>query len=205
MSEENVYQTLANLGEPEFDEAGNLNIDVDEIDLGDSEPERMRTQAGAPIVPAKHSTDPKYVTWIAEWRSRNRQKDACYIATQEMSHAFPELIVCRGWALYRLDLEWTKGYECWDQHWWCEAPDGTIVDPTCEQWLEPRGGVVYGYEKYDPQFHGPEPIGKCMECGALIFPGDWDDTCNTACSESCYLSICRYYNITPTHGTSANR
>lgn len=148
----------------------------------------------ASIIPPVNSTEPRYMGWITEWRKNHRQKNACYSATHDIAKEFPELKLCRGWAHYKYDLSWQKGYECWDQHWWCEAPDGTIVDPTNEQWLDERGGVVTGYEKYDVKFHGPEPIGKCMGCGSIIYPEDYDGS-TSFCSKDCEDSTRSYYGI----------
>lgn len=144
------------------------------------------------IKPPLYSDDPRHIEWVAEYKRTQPQKNYCWTATEKLVKAFPELRKVRGWAHYRYNLTWQADYECWDEHWWCETADGKIVDPTDGQWLDDRGGVVYGYEEYDTDVHGPDPIGKCMDCGDLIFPGGYD---TWACSESCSASLRSYYNI----------
>jgi hypothetical protein len=45
-----------------------------------------------------------------------------------------------------------------EQHWWCVKPDGTIVDPTREQFPSKGGGI------YTP-FNG---MCECAECGTEV-------------------------------------
>jgi len=63
----------------------------------------------------------------------------------------PTLRLTRGW--YD-DPQWGA-----QEHWWCTAPDGTIVDPTAAQF--PMGGVPEWYR----EFAGRYP---CFECGREV-------------------------------------
>src|SRR5574343_1756160 len=50
------------------------------------------------------------------------------------------------------------------QHWWCEKPDGTIVDPTVKQfpsWKVALSSPTLCYEEFDG-------ICTCDECGKLV-------------------------------------
>ena len=45
-----------------------------------------------------------------------------------------------------------------EQHWWCETPDGTIVDPTVLQFPSAGAGM---YREYDGTV-------ECAECGKTL-------------------------------------
>lgn len=118
--------------------------------------------------------------WVAEWRKKHGVGVMmCRVASTDLQKAFPHLLLKRGWA----HLGFGKY-----QHWWCEDRDGTIYDPTSEQWGRP----IIHYEEYDLALHGPEPIGKCMNCGAYCFkdssPSQW------ACTEECQTELEVHYN-----------
>lgn len=49
-----------------------------------------------------------------------------------------------------------------EQHWWCEKPDGTIVDPTKLQFLSAGSGI---YREYDGTVH-------CSQCNAHLLEKD---------------------------------
>ena len=49
-----------------------------------------------------------------------------------------------------------------EQHWWCEKPDGTIVDPTKLQFLSAGMGE---YREFDGTV-------VCDECGAVLLEKD---------------------------------
>ena len=52
-------------------------------------------------------------------------------------------------------------------HWWCKTVDGEIIDPTAAQF--PQGGT---YQEWQDGVDF-DPIGKCLECGELIWnPGE---------------------------------
>jgi hypothetical protein len=74
------------------------------------------------------------------------------------------------------------------EHWWCETPDGTIVDPTASQF-----DFVGEYVPWEP---GAEVrVGRCMDCGEDIYarptalgepPKDLYSTtfCDARCAEN---------------------
>lgn len=83
-----------------------------------------------------------------------------------MVEEFPELRRVCGLAL----CTWGN-----DQHWWCAAPDGTVIDPTVSQFA-----AVFGYEELDPvKDRDKIPTGKCLDCGEAVFMG------RTFCDETC--------------------
>jgi hypothetical protein len=116
----------------------------------------------------------EYAAWIFE-RYPDREKAAyrCAGAVVAMVEAFPELKAVRGW----------YGHAA---HWWCVAPDGSIVDPTAAQFLQPLE------ETYTPFRDGidPEPIGKCMACGEYV----WSGTEPNACSPECLADLEAEFN-----------
>lgn len=98
-------------------------------------------------------------------------RGTCREATEAMVKAFPE-------------LRRVRGHYSWCPHWWCETPDGTVVDPTARQFTS--GGVYVEYT-------GPEPLGKCMNCGDYVWTalpnGD-----TSACSDECLKELEVYYS-----------
>lgn len=77
---------------------------------------------------------------------------------KEMSEALvaqdPTLRLVRG---YYYDYDWGR-----QQHWWCEKPDGTVVDPTKDQFPSRGLGI---YEEFDGTV-------ECEECGRVVQEGD---------------------------------
>lgn len=97
-----------------------------------------------------------YEEWIVDWARRRNGHVAhrCVEATREMVEAFPELRRVAGWCCY------SGGFE--QEHFWCVAPDGTIVDPTAAQFEN-----IEGYREFQP---GDEVrVGRCMNCGSGIY------------------------------------
>ncbi len=121
-----------------------------------------------------------YAAWIEAYVSAQPDRfvrGKCAEATAAMIEAFPELRRAMGFA----HCTWGR-----DQHWWCVAPDGSIVDPTIEQFLS-----VCSYEEIDP--NDPEalrgvPTGVCMDCGGDVYEG------KTFCSEACERATLAYLN-----------
>lgn len=72
-----------------------------------------------------------YARWIAEHYPGLAAVGACRRATEAMVAAFHELRRVAGWALTA-----DRGRV---EHWWCETPDGAVVDPTASQYA---GGVA---------------------------------------------------------------
>ena len=97
-----------------------------------------------------------------------------------MKEKFPELKEVPGF----VHVEWFTDHDRENkrEHWWLEAPDGSIVDPTAGQFP-----VVL---KYEPYVDGMNVrIGTCMDCGNPIWgsPGDHKTFCNDNCAQS-YLN-----------------
>jgi len=95
----------------------------------------------------------EYDEWIASYPHKNRV-GACGGATKEMCKEFPELKRVPGFVSTIHGLM---------EHWWCVAPDGSIVDPTKDQF---KGGVLSYQEVGDSD---SVRLGKCMNCGAEIY------------------------------------
>lgn len=116
----------------------------------------------------------KYAEWIESYVTciPNRfVRGKCAEATRKMVEEFPELRRACGFVF----APWGE-----DQHWWCVAPDGSVVDPTREQFP-----WVGGYEEVDPANpHRPIPTGRCMECGNSAYGGE------TFCDKECETTFC---------------
>lgn len=119
-----------------------------------------------------------YDEWIAEYVKSQKDfvRGKCKEAVTAMVKAFPELRPAAGFA----HVTWGS-----DQHWWCVAPDGTIVDPTKSQF---EFGMVLEYEELDlndPKTKARIPIGKCVNCGEETYEHSYGrDVCTKRCSES---------------------
>jgi hypothetical protein len=76
---------------------------------------------------------PEYQEWIDAYKASlgsAKLAGKCGAASEAMALDFPELTVVRGDAVL-------GGCGCAWSHWWCEDPDGNIVDPTVEQFDDP--------------------------------------------------------------------
>lgn len=115
-----------------------------------------------------------YKSWIEA--NVDKPLGACHETSTAMVKAFPELRQARG------------HYYCafWGEreHWWCVDADGTVVDPTAAQFPSEGNGH---YEELDP--NAPEPIGKCLECGAYTYR---TSPSSHACSDECEASTDDY-------------
>lgn len=98
----------------------------------------------------------------------------CAEATTAMVLAFPELRRVRG---HYYCLFWGER-----THWWCVAPDGSIVDPTAKQF--PSNGIGE-YVEYDGR---PLPTGPCANCGDPVYDGG--TCCSDECGRQCVAFIC---------------
>lgn len=110
----------------------------------------------------------KYAEFIAGLTEGVDLRGQCGIMSAIVSSLFPELRRVRGH--YYCPI---AGRE--RTHWWCVAPDGSIVDPTASQFPSAGAGE---YREYD----GPEPSGKCLYCGDLVLPPR-RDFCEDECAE----------------------
>lgn len=115
----------------------------------------------------------RYYEWIDERLRRGSPRTQCAEWTREMVQAFPELKRVRG------HVELLNGRPA---HWWCVAPSGEIIDPTISQF----NGIIVAYH---PHVEGdPEPVGKCLNCGAYVFAPR-----RSACSPDCDAELQAYY------------
>lgn len=80
-------------------------------------------------------------------------------------------MLVRGWYV---DAIWGE-----QEHWWCETSDGTIVDPTVEQFPTGHVPALRSYRPYDGVY-------PCGGCGASIRDGEDQDG---FCCGACYGSV----------------
>lgn len=122
-----------------------------------------------------------YAAWIECYVARCGGPEAtlgrCESAAKEMAAACPELTVTAGHVMCP---------EPWGRrgHWWCTAPDGSIVDPT-------RGQFPFFDEElsYEPYVEGADVrLGRCMDCGESIW-GPASRGYQQFCDESCERSF----------------
>jgi hypothetical protein len=125
-----------------------------------------------------------YADWIAAFEQKcaarvlpepcvaTGVRGMCSPATLEMAAAFPE-------------LRRVRGHYDGREHWWCETPEGEVIDPTAAQF---RLGGTY------VEHTGPEPVGKCLICGGYVWTPY--DGCKEACSEFCYTELVAEYGVT---------
>lgn len=116
----------------------------------------------------------KYSQWIADYNGSIYRR--CKEVSTEMKQAFPELIIVRGLVSI---VESSKTF----QHQWLIAPDGTIIDPTANQWIR-----IIEYIPIDESDPRNIPTGRCMNCGEWCF-GRYD-----TCSEKCETEVFKYLN-----------
>ena len=77
--------------------------------------------------------------WIEKYNSQHKNVcGKCKEATLEMMKHFPNLKRVRGFV-------YATSHRKPQEHWWCETPDGVIIDPTKKQFE----GLIITYEKWD--------------------------------------------------------
>lgn len=124
-----------------------------------------------------------YHEWIESYVSRQPEgfvRGKCLQACSEMRLQFPELRLAAGFA----HVTWGR-----EEHWWCVAPDGSVVDPTKSQF---QFGMVLRYEELDlndPKTRDLVPVGKCMNCGDETYTSS---LAACMCSDSCAKSFEAY-------------
>jgi hypothetical protein len=132
----------------------------------------------------KSSTE-AYEGWIAEhYSTLGSAVGACSVATNKMVKAFPELVKVAGWC---------NGHE----HYWCVAPDGTVVDPTARQFTDVLGSYRYPELHYRAWEPGDKVrVGRCMNCGDDIYKEvqSLDGTRYCVCSDECHQQLVMEYN-----------
>ena len=116
-----------------------------------------------------HSIASPYEMWMAA-NVTPPVRGMCKHYSELMVKVFPELRLAKGWYIDPTCIQ--------HPHWWCVTPQGIIIDPTVEQFM--LGGT---YKEYD----GPEPTGRCYNCGALVF--EMRNFCSGDCEGQYLLAI----------------
>ena len=105
----------------------------------------------------------------------------CAEATRRLVSVYPELMRVRGHVFPQFDEGDPMSYP--DDipvtglpHWWCETPDGAIVDPTRAQF--PWRITYVPHDEAQP-----EPVGKCHYCGKYVFGDDHYYFCDDHCAQ----------------------
>lgn len=126
-------------------------------------------------------TPPTYADWITAYLAVTPVvRGQCAAATAWMQQSFPELRRTCGFV--------TDAREHRAEHWWCVAPDGSIVDPTASQY--------FGIETYEEYRAGmPTRVGKCADCGEYIWGVDGSALYGGGfCNEACATRFMEYLN-----------
>lgn len=122
--------------------------------------------------------------WIAAYVAAQPDRfvrGKCAAATLAMAAAFPELRRAGG----IVEVEWPGAVPPIrkEQHWWCVARDGSIVDPTISQFALPPTSVDYEeIDIADPAARERMPTGRCLNCGKDTYLGR--DVCNQECADA---------------------
>ena len=121
-----------------------------------------------------------YNMWVnANYPNAHSAGRQCSEATQKMVNVFTELKRVRGLA----HVEEPDGLPpTRTPHWWCIAPDGSIVDPTAHQYPT----KILEYEEADES--KGSPTGKCPNCGGLCYKNEY------FCSKKCNKEYLDYLN-----------
>jgi len=83
-----------------------------------------------------------------------KYRGKCKEMSEDLILKDPTLTLVRG---YYYDYQWGK-----QEHWWCQREDGTIVDPTKDQFPSKGSGL------YEP-FSG---VCECETCGKDVLEED---------------------------------
>lgn len=124
----------------------------------------------------------EYQNWIDKY---NKEKlivaGLCYTACVLMKKSFPELALIRGYVI--------DGWGKRRTHWYLKTGFNEIIDPTISQfdYLLVAGNLEY--EDYCESTHGPLSVGKCLDCGGMIY-----NSGETFCSDVCRKSTTEYLN-----------
>jgi hypothetical protein len=117
---------------------------------------------------------PSFTQRVSEWIAKHVTDPTgrCAEITLAMNEEFPELRRVRGhYFCPILNNE--------RPHWWLEDSAGEVIDPTAAQFPSLGHGI---YEEHS----GPEPTGKCPNCGGYVYDG------GTVCSDACARSYEAY-------------
>jgi len=119
----------------------------------------------------------EYKKWIDKnvpWEQR-QVYGTCEKYSKLMKAEFPGLILVKGFFVNNLDEPF--------QHWWLKDEEGKVIDPTVHQFL---------FKGTYREVVGEEPIGKCMNCGDLIYASRYDS--RYFCSSRCHDEGMDYLN-----------
>ena len=112
----------------------------------------------------------EYKEWIqANYPDQKSCFGSCHAAAKQMHMAFPELSIITGTIV---DGAWGTRF-----HAWLTDGRGNVVDPTIQQYPAPDPNT---YQEVLPK---DRPLGRCRDCGGLIYPGD--ESSADFCSFSC--------------------
>ena len=121
----------------------------------------------------------KYETWISDLGLNSSEAlGKCQEYCDTMGEIFPELIQKRG---FYHDVIWGRR-----MHFWMETPEGDIIDPTVVQFPTKGSG------EYEALEGDALPIGRCMNCGELVFVGSPD---SNICSQTCNTEFATSLNL----------
>jgi hypothetical protein len=126
-------------------------------------------------------TESIYHKWVKDNVPAEERLGQCQKWSKQIAEVFPELRIARGWVYCELGER---------THWWCIAPDGTVVDPTASQF-----NWVFEYREFTPG--DLVQVGKCMECGQMIEeevfdldkPTAYRRFCDSACRSAFAASL----------------
>ena len=132
---------------------------------------------------SEHATRARYDKAIAEVeRKGDAIRGFCHSKAVAFVERFPELILVRG-AVFPpaiRHLITNEDIDVENGHWWCETPDGQIVDPTRAQFGDWR---AMHYAAFDESKAHELPTGKCYNCGFLCY-GRSDGVCSDDCGNA---------------------
>lgn len=123
-----------------------------------------------PSSPTKFSLsrNPRYLTYIY-LSCAGPMQGRCFNVTLEMQKVFPELVRVPG------TVRTYSGYS--SDHWWLETVEGEIVDPTASQFTHSTSYFESGEIVEYHNWKGPLPVGKCANCGELVYEGESRSKC----------------------------
>jgi hypothetical protein len=103
----------------------------------------------------------------------------CKQLSEEVVAIDPTMRIAKGW--YHCPLWGQQG------HWWCVKPDGTIYDPSVDQF--PTGGAGAEYEEFDG-------TANCSECGKIHTVVENLTASNYSfCSSRCYARFVGIFDV----------
>ena len=137
-----------------------------------------------------HAARARYDKAIAEVeRKGDAIRGFCHSEAVTFVERFPELILVRDNVfslttikqyIGGIDQITNEDIDVENGHWWCETPDGQIVDPTRAQVGDWQ---AMHYAAFDESKPHKLPTGKCYNCGYLCY-GRSDGVCSDDCGNA---------------------